>query len=339
LASGLPSALRQTVELTRFSQISSPDAPTPFEKSGLGGCLDSIAAAFAQAAPLDAEIVVVDNGSTDETSELVRAWTAAHSVPVQLLYEPRAGKGASLNRALLAARGQLLAFTDDDCWYHPEYANDLLRHDAADTELVLRGGRVELGDPTDLPLTISTDPARTRVSRAMNSARRTHIAGRILGCNMVARRAVIERVGLFDEDFGPGALMQSGDETEYMFRAYLAGIALEHVPDMTVFHHHGRKTAEAGYKLWRSYMIGNGAIYVKYFVAHPNLCRAFYWDIKNALIEIVTGTNTFEPAIGFSHKQKVIYSALGAIKYLFANKHGEPQNPFQLCPHPQPAAR
>ena|SRR5271166_1910264 len=67
----------------------------------------------------------------------------------------------------------------------------------------------------------------------MNSARRTHIAGQFLGCNMVARRAVIERVGLFDEDFGPGALMQSGDETEYMFRAYLAGIAFEHVPDMS----------------------------------------------------------------------------------------------------------
>jgi hypothetical protein len=34
-ASGLPQILRQTVELTRFSQNWSPDAPTPFEKSGL----------------------------------------------------------------------------------------------------------------------------------------------------------------------------------------------------------------------------------------------------------------------------------------------------------------
>lgn len=149
------------------------------------------------------------------------------------------------------------------------------------------------------------------------------------------RRALIERLGLFDEDFGPGALMLSGEESEYLFRAYLDGIVLEHVLDMTVFHYHGRKTAAARSRLLHGYTIGQGALYVKYFFKHPNLCRAFYWDIKNALIAIVTGTNTFEPAIGFtgfSHKHKVIYSARGAIKYLFATKHGAPPNPFQLSP-------
>ena len=40
----------------------------------IGPCLNSIAAAFAKAAPFDAEIVVVDNGSTDDTSDIIKAW-------------------------------------------------------------------------------------------------------------------------------------------------------------------------------------------------------------------------------------------------------------------------
>lgn len=106
-------------------------------------CLDSIAAAFARSAPLDAEIVIVNNGSTDNTAAAIFDWSTANTVPIRALWEPRPGKARGLNLALRVARGDLLAFTDDDCRLHPEYVNDLLRHDAADNELVLRGGRVE----------------------------------------------------------------------------------------------------------------------------------------------------------------------------------------------------
>jgi glycosyltransferase involved in cell wall biosynthesis len=113
-------------------------------------CLDSIAAAFALAAPLDAEIVIVDNGS-DNAAAVIDGWARANAVPVQALSQRGPGKSRALNSALRAAKGDVLAFTDDDCRLHPEYVNDLLRHDAADTGLVLRGRRIELGDPTDLP--------------------------------------------------------------------------------------------------------------------------------------------------------------------------------------------
>jgi glycosyltransferase involved in cell wall biosynthesis len=141
------------------------------------GCLASISAAFANAAPLDAEIVVVDNGSRDSTTTVVQQWASGSPYPVRLLQEPEAGLSRAHNRALRAGPGELLAFTDDDCRLSKDYVNDLLRHDAADSEPVLRGGRIELGDPTDLPLTIKTTPERIRWSRRLNSARSTSASG------------------------------------------------------------------------------------------------------------------------------------------------------------------
>jgi len=96
---------------------------------------------------------VVGNGSTDQTSAVIQQWASGSPFPVRLLSEPKAGLARAQNLALRTAQGEIHAFTDDDCRLSQNYVNDLLRHDAADTELVLRGGRIELGDPTDLPLT------------------------------------------------------------------------------------------------------------------------------------------------------------------------------------------
>jgi len=57
----------------------------------IAGCLASIVAAFAAASPLDAEIVVVDNGSQDQTSAIVEQWARGSSYPVRLLSEPKPG--------------------------------------------------------------------------------------------------------------------------------------------------------------------------------------------------------------------------------------------------------
>lgn len=49
---------------------------------------------------------------------------------------------------------------------------------------------------------------------------------------------------------------------------------------------------------------------------HPNLCRPFYRDCKNELKEIITGTNTSLPDVGFSQRDKVVCAVRGAVRYL-----------------------
>lgn len=280
--------------------------------TALRACLASIVESIEHASA-KAEIVVVDNGSTDETPDFLKNWHP--TVPVKILTENRPGKGAALNTALKHASGGLLIFTDDDCRMGPNYILDALRYDADDSELVIRGGRVELGNPDDFPIVINLLNEHTLVRRSLNSARTTHIAGQILGCNMTMRRDLANRLGAFDERFGPGSLMNSAEDTDYICRAYLLDIPLIHVPDMTIFHHHGRNTPASVYILWKSYMIGQGGIYIKHFLKCPYLAKAFYWDVKNAVIEIASSENTFLPGTPFSHRHKVYFTIIGVFRY------------------------
>jgi GT2 family glycosyltransferase len=287
----------------------------------VGACLDSVAAALVRAFPLDAEVIVVDNGSTDDTAHILGAWAGTSPVPARVLSEPRAGKARALNLALRAARGELLAFTDDDCKLHCDYVTDLLRYASDDTELVLRGGRIEPGDPDDLPFAIDTRPARMRWTLTPTAAWQENVERGVTGCNMAMPRALVERIGPFDEDFGPGSPVGSADDTEYAFRAYLSGVTLEHVPDMTVFHCHGRKTSDAAYASLRRYMIGQGALTIKFGVKYPVLWRQTYWDMKDVVKEIITRSNTFQADIGFSHRDKLACMMRGALTYLFVREH------------------
>ena len=286
--------------------------------------LDSITASLANAAPIDAEIVVIDNGSRDATSKAVEQWATGCPFPVRLVVEPRAGLSVARNRALRTAQGELLVFTDDDCRLSKEYINELLHYDASDIEPVLRGGSVELGDQTDLPITIRTTKTRQRFNRHTDPATHDSIVGHISGCNMAMRRALVEKLGLFDERFGAGSKLESGEDSDYLVRAYLEGFTLEYVPDMTVFHYHGRKQKPVGYKLCRGYSIGTGAIYAKYLFRQPKLCVPFYWDVKKSIKEVFSGKNLFFPMIGFSFKHKVAYAALGAVKYFFISLRARP---------------
>ena len=82
----------------------------------------------------------------------------------------------------------------------------------------------------------------------------------------------------------------------------------------------------------RSYSLGAGALYAKYFFKHPNLCRPVWWDVKAAIKEILSGSNTFFPVVGFSQKHKATYVVTGAVRYFLTSAWlatSTPQSPRQ----------
>ena len=281
-------------------------------------CLDSIDAAARTASLTDVEIIVTDNASEDDTSSIVQKWAAGSSIPVRLEYEPRTGITIAKNRGLRSARGEILVLTDDDCRLQGDYFVELLRLHASDPLPALRGGRVELGNKADLELTIKTDLVPRRWDLSSGSAKYENLGNCFLGCNLFMTRQVYERLGPFDENFGVDRKIPAGEDTEYIFRAYAAGLTIEYAPSLVVFHHHGRKTPADARRLWQNYMTGSGGLYAKYLFRRPSLCGQIRWDMRGLAKEVLTRQNLFLPQYEFSYADKFRCYLRGASLYLLA---------------------
>src|SRR4051794_13704771 len=82
--------------------------------------------ALVAAAADDAELIVVDNNSTDGTAGVVRQF-ADGPLHIRAVHEPRQGLSFARNTGICAARGELIAFTDDDVVVGREWIKSLRR--------------------------------------------------------------------------------------------------------------------------------------------------------------------------------------------------------------------
>ena len=247
------------------------------------GSLQSIAKAVKSTPSVSCELVVIDNGSSDNTSAIVKDWALQAGIEVRLLYEARPGLSAARNCALADLKGQLFIFTDDDCLMDQDYINAALRHFTKDDTPALRGGRVELGDPGDWPVSISNGKEILRWHKSKRQGDYTRLNGCLMGANLMMSSAIYEKLGKFDERMGAGKDIPSAEDTDYVFRAYLADFVVEYVPECLVHHFHGRREKQQVRKLMAGYGQGIGALYAKYFFAFPYFCRQGYRDLRHAL--------------------------------------------------------
>lgn len=219
------------------------------------------------------EVVVVDNGSTDGTALLLDS--AVRRLPLRRVFEQRKGLSRARNAGLRAATGEIVAFTDDDCIPSPEWLARIAEEFGRDAGLAGIGGRVELHDARDFPITIRT----SRVREALTDAHQ--LPALMVGCNMAFRRWAMDAVGEFDITLGAGTPVGSAEDTDYIYRALLLGLRIEYVPDVLLAHNHGRRRIEAVAQLKRSYARGRGALLTKYLLrADRGMACCAYYDLR-----------------------------------------------------------
>jgi glycosyltransferase involved in cell wall biosynthesis len=177
-----------------------------------------LAALEAQAGVPAFEVVMVDDGSPDDTWATIERLAAGSTLSVRGVRMPgQSGPAAARNAGWRAAGGRLVAFTDDDCVPQSQWLATLIG--ALD--------EVDLAQGCTIP-----DPAQQHLlgpfARTMEVRTET---GYYQTCNVAYRRSVLEAVGGFDDD-----LRQAGEDIELATRALAAGATTRFCDDAVVHH-------------------------------------------------------------------------------------------------------
>lgn len=219
-------------------------------------CLDSL-----RRQRLDGvEILLVDNGSTDDSLAFVRA---RYGDAVRILALPdNRGYGAGLNAGIAAARGRYLLPLNSDTELAPECCARLVA--AADAhpttglfapKILAFDERTRIDNVGHLLYGDGLTRGRGRLESDRGQYDTPEEIVVASGCAMLVRRALLADIGLFDED-----LFAYCEDTDLGLRARLAGWRCRSVPDAVVYHKYS--AASDAYSPLKAFLVERNRLWV-----------------------------------------------------------------------------
>jgi cellulose synthase/poly-beta-1,6-N-acetylglucosamine synthase-like glycosyltransferase len=184
------------------------------------------------------KLVVVDNGSTDATAEILDAFR--RELPLEILQHRPPGKNRALNAAIGAMEGELVVLTDDDAPPSPSFLLAWLTKARALPDYDLFGGTIGPVFESPAPRWLT----RSQRALAMLFSERRLPEGettwdQIYGPNMAVRKRILDSGFRFDERVGPdasNAKYPMGSESEFCRRVASAGVKCWFAAEPTVSH-------------------------------------------------------------------------------------------------------
>jgi GT2 family glycosyltransferase len=210
--------------------------PTRNRAHYLNDCLRSLAAQDYD----QFEVVVVDNGSTDNTAEILEEWLRKDA-RFRTTCEGQVGLSRAKNAGVGLAGGDLLLFTDDDVIVDCGWIDSYVRFfSSAEDELRIVGGKIVPipDDLSDWPDWV-TDPMLGDLGRLdYEDERPLHQAWEyVWGANMAFQACAVERFGSWNNALGRrGDERGTFEDTEFQDRARAAGATVWFCPGAVVRH-------------------------------------------------------------------------------------------------------
>lgn len=184
----------------------------------------------------DYEVIVVDDGSTDETASIV------HAYDVRSIETPNRGLSAARNTGLEAATGEIVVYLDDDAYPDPHwllYVASTFRN----TDHAAVGGPNIAPPDEDLVARCIDHTPGNPVHALLSDLEAEHLPG----CNIAFRKTALEAIGGFDPQF-----RIAGDDVDVCWRLQQRGWTLGFHPAAMVWHHR-RGSIRAFWKQQRNY--------------------------------------------------------------------------------------
>ena len=176
----------------------------------------------------DYELILVDDGSNDDTPAI-----AARFPGVRTIRQENRGLSESRNVGLRAATGEIVAYTDSDCFADPDWLTHLVHQlDATGADAV--GGPNLSPDDGWLAACVAAAPGQP--THVLES---DQVAEHVPGCNMAFRRGPLAEINGFDPQFH-----RAGDDVDVCWRLQQAGRWITFAPGAFVWHHR-RQTPRA----------------------------------------------------------------------------------------------
>ncbi len=265
--------------------------------------------------PLAWEILVVDNNSTDDTRQVVEGLQRRYPERVRYAFEPEQGISYARNTGVREARGEILAFLDDDEIASSGWVENLTAN-LHNGEWAGAGGRVLPPSGFSPPRWLSS--LSSSITGPLAVFDPALEAGQLseppFGANMAFRREVFDKYGGFRTDLGrTGTSMISNEDTEFGRRLMAAGLRLRYEPSALTYHPVDESRLRPSYFL--SWWFNKGRSDVREFGNQPNgarligiplrLFRALPWAAMRWMSAI-------EPPQRFAYKLEV-WSCAGQI--------------------------
>jgi glycosyltransferase involved in cell wall biosynthesis len=239
------------------------------------------------------EVVVVDNAPKTDSTRVEVEKFIEQSFNLQYVVEPNQGQCWARNTGARAARGELIAYTDDDVIVDSHWLVGVLRGFSAGENV---GGVNGLTIPAELETIEQTwfeqsggfnkgyeqkiyDMKRFKPSRPFYP----FSAGLFgTGANFAVRKSVLEKVGYFDPALGAGTITTCGDDLAMYVQILFAGYQLVYEPTAFLQHIHRREYAELQKQIY-NYGVGFAAFLTKTLLDHPEKIPGFFLQIPYGL--------------------------------------------------------